>query len=153
MAKPNKPGMFAGMIRARMRELRWSQLDLSKAYGCDRQRIKMLLRQSNMTEAVFVRCLELLGLDVELRQTARPLPPLTALERRIALRAATASERYGNVQAAAELRALLESSPDGVGIERSDFDAAMRRCQKAIYRGKVMAQGYDPDVVLEEAWR
>jgi len=150
--KRSKPGAFATMLRSRMAELRWSQLDLAKAYGCDRQRIKMLLRQKNMTEAVFLKCCNLLGVEVELWRHSRPLPPLTATERRVALKAADAAERYGDAFGAKALRELLAEKPDGIGLDRESFDCAMRRVQKSIVQGKVRARGYDPKVVLDERW-
>lgn len=145
-ARRGHPGRFAQLLSARLRDLRWSHLDLAVASGLSRCRIGALLAQESISEEVFLRLADVLGLDLDIRQISRPLPPLTPYERLMAWRAIDACRAAGGADEALRLQEIINRRPSD--IERDEFNTAMRTVQRVVVRAKVAKAGYDPDEVL-----
>lgn len=93
-----------------------------------------------------MRLADVLGLDLDIRQISRPLPPLTPYERLMAWRAIDACRAAGGSDEALRLQEIINRKP--ADIERDEFNTAMRAVQRVVVRAKVAEAGYDPDEVL-----
>ena len=143
-------GRFARIIRDRLADLQWSQVDLARQYGCSPDRIRRLLMQTQITEGTFLRLLDAVGLELDVLQVDRPAPPPSFSELEAARKSVRLCGELGESQAATELDALLANRwlPS-----RQEFDQAMEAAQRGIVRGKTRLKGWDPDKVLDPEWR
>lgn len=145
-----RSGLFATIIKSRLRDLKWSRADLAAATGMSRCRVADALLQESLSERVFLRFCSALAIDLDVRQIGRPLPPLTPYERLMAWRAIDACEAAGGAAEAGALRQLIGRKQGD--IERDEFDSAMSAVQRVLVRAKVKRAGYDPDEVLGDEW-
>lgn len=142
----SSPGRFATIIQARLRDLRWSEGDLATAARLSPGRVHGLLQQRNLSERLFLRLCDVLGLDFDVIQIGRPLAPLTGYERYMAWLSVDACRAAGGIAEAEELARLIDRKPGDV--ERDAFNRAMQAVQRVITRAKVRNAGFDPDEIL-----
>ena len=66
---------FAQIVESRLKDLSWTKSDLARRLHVTPPRIRALLKQDVMTETTFLKCLQVLGLAIDIVETNRPAPP------------------------------------------------------------------------------
>lgn len=66
---------FASVIDHRLKELGWNRSDLARRLQVTPSRIRALLLQPSITETVFVKVCQVLGLQIQFVEVSRPEPP------------------------------------------------------------------------------
>lgn len=108
-----------------------------------------ILTAGDMLESTFLRSCDVLGLDVDTVQIARPAPPLSSREHDAIRDAIDRCDELG-LPFSRELEAYL--AMHDIGEDRTSFDELMAKAQKHIYAERIRRSGFDPDLVLGSAW-
>lgn len=141
---------FSSTIVARMADLGWSQRDLAQRLGVTQARVSEIAQAPDLMESTFLRCCDVLGLDLDTFQVWRPAPPLSAHERD---RVWLVSDRCAETGAdeLAEQLANFASMVD-IGGDHASFDEVMRQAQRHLYAERIRRAGFDPAMVLGASW-